>query len=974
MNKTKLQNMSIKQKLTAIIMLASTVMLFLGITVFVVWGQIDARKQLVSDLRNYAGVIGDNTKAALAFSDKKDAVETLSAVKAKDSIIFACIYDKQGDIFVRYERSNTSEKIQSLHPPKEDFSFENGHLSVIRQIELDGERVGIVCLLDDMSEIHSRLVRDATVAVGTLVSVLAIAYLVSSRLQKLISGPILSLAEVVRTVSEKKDYSTRASKQNNDEIGSFIDAFNEMLDQIQKRDSALVEARDHLETRVNERTEELTNANKRLKLEVAERKRAQETIQEWKNRYEAAVLASGNILYDWDSRTNQVTYGGDLGGILGYTLEEMQGGLKRWMELIHPEDQSYFKNTIEHLIITKEPAHLEFRMRKKNGEYIFVEDTGRFITNYRGETIRMLGFVKDIAERKRAEDRLKHEKERADMMAREALSASEAKSQFLANMSHEIRTPMNAIIGFSDILAGENLAVEQKQYVDTIRDSGQHLLQIINDILDFSKIEAGKLDTEIVECSLAVLLNSIESLMRPTAREKNLDFKVIESEGLPSQILTDHARLRQCLINLINNAIKFTANGHVYLRVSLKEIDKEAFICFDVEDTGIGISEMQQQCVFDLFTQIDGTASRQYGGTGLGLAITRKLVELLNGKLSVRSEQGKGSTFSITIPVGVDVTKQPFLDRYKVAEHIESDTEKKELPMFSGHVLIAEDVKTNQMLTKSLLNRVGLEVTIAEDGNQAVQKALVREYDLIFMDIQMPNMNGYEATRVLRERGITTPIIALTANAMKGDDKKCTDAGCDDYLPKPLDRERLFDKIKKHLVLNEKSMGGNTNPSESQADELTKSCSIGTSESSQSGEPTNMDERILDWDKLMNIVGDEDLVREIVSVFVNENRERLDKLTTEIKASDTEAIRFYAHAIKGACRNIGAIRIFNIAQSLESAGRTKDFEAAIPLFNELKYELERVLSLLSSSNWIEIAKQEKVITSERLEAYLACRE
>jgi PAS domain S-box-containing protein len=527
-------------------------------------------------------------------------------------------------------------------------------------------------------------------------------------------------------------------------------------------------------------------------LDITDRKQSQLLIQEWKNRYEGAIMASGHILYDWDSKTNEVSYGGNLEQILGYTIEEMNGGLSRWMELIHPEDRDYFSQSIKHLIATKQPAHLEFRIQKKDGEYIIVEDNGRFITDAKGKVIRMLGFVENITERKQAEEQLK-------IAMHKAKDANQAKSQFLANMSHEIRTPMNAIIGFADILTEESPTEKQKGYIDIIRNSGQHLLLIINDILDFSKIEAGKMTLESRECSIKYLLNTIESMMHSIAKEKGLDFEIRTDSNLPANIITDSSRLQQCLINLINNAIKFTEEGHVYLNIALEDRNSQPYIRFDVEDTGIGIPAETKEMIFSPFTQADESHTRKYGGTGLGLAITRQLVQLLGGQLTLTSQKDKGSVFSIVIPTGLDIANQPLLDRGCVTDNTNNSAENAERSGLSGHVLVAEDVRTNQILIKRLLNKRGIEVTIAADGEIALKEGLKQEFDLILMDMQMPHMNGYEATKALRKEGITTPIVALTANAMKGDEAKCLEAGCDGYLPKPINQTQLMEILQKHL-------------------------------------------------------------------------------------------------------------------------------------------------------------------------------
>jgi len=442
------------------------------------------------------------------------------------------------------------------------------------------------------------------------------------------------------------------------------------------------------------------------------------------------------------------------------------------------------------------------------------------------------------------ESLVKQQTRQLAMALEEAEKADKVKSEFLANMSHEIRTPMNSVIGFSELLADEDLTDNQRKYLELILLNGKHLLQLINDILDLSKIEAGKMDVEFRNCSLETLFSAIESMMSFQAKEKGIEFKVIQKSELPADIYTDSERLRQCLINLINNAIKFTGEGHVYLNVSLINGSEEPCVHFDVEDTGIGIPPEKQSEIFNPFVQADGSTSRKYGGTGLGLAITKQLAKLLKGDLTMTSEEGQGSVFSLVIPAGLDVTKQASLNRHKIAEGIETGRNKVELPKFSGHVLVAEDVEANQILAKALLNGMGLETTIAEDGSDVVEKALSQKFDLILMDIQMPKMNGYEATKVLRKEGITTPIVALTAFAMKEDDKKCVESGCNDYLPKPIDRMQLIEKLGKYLTIKNDALNKEIDTVKSQVDELSNLCGENASQKSCSNETLDTNSRM----------------------------------------------------------------------------------------------------------------------------------
>jgi signal transduction histidine kinase/CheY-like chemotaxis protein/HPt (histidine-containing phosphotransfer) domain-containing protein len=560
----------------------------------------------------------------------------------------------------------------------------------------------------------------------------------------------------------------------------------------------------------------------------------------------------------------------------------------------------------------------------------------------------------------------------ANLMTQQAMQADRSKGEFLADMSHEIRIPMNAIIGFSEMLAEENLTQQQKKQVGIIRDSSRQLLQLINDILDFSKIEAGKLDIEIADCSIESVLAAVESLMRPMTIEKGLQFEIIRNEPLPEFIRTDPARLKQCLISLVSSAIRFTDRGHVYVRIFWDNSSDKPFIRFDVEYTQSVLSPERQYRVFGG----SGTA-------GLGLTITQRLAELLAGSVTISSATpaSRGSVFTLIIPTGVPSAEAAQRVDTPVSAFPES-TGNSRLSVqmidnlrLSGRVLVAEDSPTNQALVELLLKKLGIEVVIVENGQQAVQKAMTEKFDVILMDIQMPVMNGYEATGQLRRDGIKIPIIALTAHAMKGDDEKCFAAGCSDYLPKPINRKKLVEILSKYLSVADLSAGGlskaDTNRSGGSADSKEKLVRQGGNDSvvkqhevsgflagsDLSAQAPAKAEIEIDWQLLTERVGGEDLIDEIVPIFIKDNTDRMKMLSLAVEKNDAKEIKFYSHSLKGASATIGAAKISELARQLEVAARDSDNSNCRPLFQKLNIRFARLIDFLSKSNWKQIAQQ-----------------
>ncbi len=401
---------------------------------------------------------------------------------------------------------------------------------------------------------------------------------------------------------------------------------------------------------------------------------------------------------------------------------------------------------------------------------------------------------------------LANEKERA-------LAAVRAKSEFLANMSHEIRTPMTAILGYVDLLRnGEIDESEMQRVLAIIHRNGHHLIAVINDILDISKLDSGQLTVESIECELSEILGDVGALMRERASEKRIGFSIDYDTRIPCQVQSDPTRLRQVLLNLVSNAIKFTSAGFVRVSVGVKssqELSSAALLYIRVEDTGTGIPEDKHQLIFQAFAQADTSMTRRYGGTGLGLSISSTLARLLGGALEIeRSRPGEGSVFVLKLPLPEATPQSEWIEPGRQVDSEAGDQRRPqtaECPEdLHGRILLAEDSIDNQRLVRLILRRAGLSLDIAENGRVAVELAHAARdsgfpYDLILMDMQMPELDGYSATAQLRREGHTETIVAFTAHAMVGERERCLSAGCDDFVTKPIDRAGLLRTIQGYL-------------------------------------------------------------------------------------------------------------------------------------------------------------------------------
>ena len=446
-------------------------------------------------------------------------------------------------------------------------------------------------------------------------------------------------------------------------------------------------------------------------------------------------------------------------------------------------------------------------------------DEGPFLKEERGLLNAIAHSLGGAVARKHAEQKMQDYAavlERSNLeleeLNRAVVAANQAKTEFLANMSHEIRTPMTAILGFSELFLGEEDAPHTRQErthaLSTIKRNGEYLLQLINDILDLSKIEAGRLDIERITCSPMNVVADVASLMSVRANAKGLPLEIEYASAIPASILCDPMRLRQILINLVGNALKFTETGRVRLVTQfVQDAGSPARLQFDVIDTGIGMTREQSSRLFLPFTQADASTTRKFGGTGLGLAISQRLAELLGGHITVRSVPGKGSTFSLSVPTGAtdDVLIPEEVAMAVAAGRLDAGLTDSSDARLDCRILLVEDGPDNQRLISFILEKAGANVTLAENGEIGVEEALAARdagtpFDVILMDMQMPVMDGYTATGKLRDAGYTAPIVALTANAMAGDGVKCRSAGCDGYATKPIERAKLFSTIARFLA------------------------------------------------------------------------------------------------------------------------------------------------------------------------------
>lgn len=543
---------------------------------------------------------------------------------------------------------------------------------------------------------------------------------------------------------------------------------------------------------------------------ICESKIAQRDLEESENRYRIITENVSDIILTLDPSLNFTYISSSINHILGYTVDEV---MKLTLEnILTPSSYNIAKSIIsEELALSymkkdkiSRSKTLELQLINKDGTIIWTETKITFLKNQDRQVIGILWLIRDITERRKAEA--------AYQQAKQAEYANQAKGQLLAVVSHEIRTPLNAVIGFAELLNNTELDELQSDYVGTICESGKVLLALINDILNYAKIEAGELKLEKITFNLEFLIENVLKIAKPNIKSDKINLILDFEEAASYSYIGDPIRIGQILLNLINNAVKFTEEGEIEIKIktiditntSEANIDEQKenlhILQFSVKDSGIGIPTEKQDVIFEPFTQADSTITRKYGGTGLGLSICKGLIEMMGGTIWVKSDIGKGSEFTFTIKLKqVSETIKTYIRPEIPAVEMPKRHEKpKEASCKDLKILVAEDNPVNRKLIDIILKKLGCQVEQAENGLEALNKVINSSYDIVLMDVQMPIMEGFEATHEIRNTiSRDIPIIALTASAMREDEEWCLSVGMNDYLSKPVDPEKLKEKLLK---------------------------------------------------------------------------------------------------------------------------------------------------------------------------------
>ncbi len=778
---------TIQSKILTIVLFSNALGLAIGSIFFIVNDIMLVKKSLVYGFTALADVTSKNLEAPLYFGDAKAGKDTLLALMANEDILGACVYDKNGDIFTTYISPGSDFNLESFSGLKmmpDGIHLKTSWFLTYNTVTFKGDILGRILIVADTAHMLNLVGQHILYNICLFTGICALIYLLFTRAMKIIMGPLNRLYRAVESITREKNYSLRVTYSDDDEFGRMIKAFNQMISEIQIRDSRLESNMDVLEEKVQERTRTLNELNREL--------------------------------------------------------------LK--------------------------------------------------------------------------------EKEKAEV-------ASQAKTDFLANMSHEIRTPMNAILGLSHLSLKSGLDRKQSNYILKIKRAAESLLQIIDDILDFSKIEAGKLVMEVRDLDLAEILQNIATLLSIKAHDKGLNLVFNIDPKTPVHLKGDGLRLSQILMNLIGNAIKFTEKGDIFVSIRPVQVENDqAVLKFEVADTGIGLTRAQQGKLFQSFQQADTSTTRKFGGTGLGLAICKNLVDLMGGAIGVESEIDKGSTFYFTarFRCGTDGTppsdqpgfppKEPSFPGHPPGDHL---LEKHHPTLhicdvpegfdaFRGaHILLVEDNEINQEVAVDMLEGEGFFTDVAGNGKDALTRlkdpAFAASLDLILMDLQMPVMDGYAASKRIRKIDALKelPIIAMTADVMNGVHEKAGQSGMNDYIAKPIDPSKLFSTLAKWLKPGNRPLPDGFEPKPAGS----------PIQASEAFEIPGMNVSL----GLYRVSGNVDAYKRMLKKFVLHHRDAGQQIVHEVETQNLKEAAALAHMLKGVAGNIGASDLYDSLLDLEKA-------------------------------------------------------